>query len=87
MRNAVRVYLPVFGGLAAGLAAGGFVLDADPAVAGWILGAGGGLMGGAFVAALAGNVPLAGRGGSRPRPASFPGDDLGRNGRNGGGDG
>ena len=80
MRNAIRVYLPVFGGLAIGAAAGGFVLDADPAAAGWIIGAGGGLMGGAFVAAVAGDVPLAGRGGRRPRAASFPGDELGRNG-------
>ena len=85
MRNAVRVYLPVFGGLAIGAAGGGLVLGAEPAAAGWILGAGAGLMGGAFVAAVAGNVPLAGRGGRRPRAAAFPGDELGRNGRNGGG--
>ena len=85
MLRTIAVCAPIPIGLAAGALIGGPVAGADPALAGWILGAGAGLTGGAFVAALAGNVPLAGRGGRRSRAAAFPGDELGRNGRNGGG--
>lgn len=74
-----RLYLPVFGGLAAGTWIGGVVLDVDPALFGWIFGAGAGLMGGAFVAAIVGNVPLAGSGGG-VRHTTFPGDELGYDG-------
>ena len=79
MGNVFRLYLPVLGGLAAGTWIGGFVLDADPALLGWIFGAGSGLMGGAFLAALVSNVPLAGRSSGGVRHATFPGDELGYN--------
>ena len=76
--NVFRLYLPVIGGLVAGAWIGGVVLAPDPAVFGWVFGAGAGLMGGAFLAAIVGNVPLAGSGGgSGVRHASFPGDELG----------
>ena len=71
-----RLYLPVLGGLVTGAWIGGVVLDADPGLLGWIFGAGAGLMGGAFIAAIVGNVPLAGSGGG-VRHATFPGDELG----------
>ena len=75
--NLFRLYLPVFGGLVAGAWIGGVVLSPDPAIVGWIFGAGAGLTGGAFLAALVGNVPLAGSGGGGVRRTTFPGDELG----------
>ena len=73
MGNVFRLYLPVVGGLAAGTWIGGFVLDADPALLGWIFGAGSGLMGGAFLAALVSNVPLARPQQRRRAPRDLPG--------------
>lgn len=74
--NLFRLYVPVVGGLVAGTWIGGVVLAPDPAIVGWIFGAGGGLMGGAFLAAIVSNVPLAGSGGG-VRHSTFPGDELG----------
>ena len=74
--NVFRLYLPVFGGLVGGAWIGGVVLAPEPAVVGWIFGAGAGLMGGAFVAAIVGGVALAGSGGG-VRHSTFPGDELG----------
>ena len=74
--NVFRLYIPVLGGLVAGTWIGGVVLAPDPAILGWIFGAGAGLMGGAFLAAIVGNVPLAGSGGG-VRHTTFPGDELG----------
>ena len=61
-------YLLVGGGLVGGLLVGVFVLDAEPAVLGWLFGAGAGLMLGAFVAALTSDEPLVGRGALPPLP-------------------
>jgi hypothetical protein len=58
-------YVCVAVGLLAGIYAGGFLIDFEPRVVGWIFGAGAGLSAGAFVAALATNTPLAGRGAAR----------------------
>ena len=74
MRGNLSVYLPVLGGLVLGMLVGGVLFDSDPALVGWIFGAGSGLMGGAFVAALATNEPLVGRGSADPRSISYPGD-------------
>ena len=74
--NLFRLYIPVVGGLVAGTWIGGVVLAPDPAILGWIFGAGAGLMGGAFVAAIVSNVPRAGSGGG-VRHSTFPGDELG----------
>ncbi|MXW24313.1 MAG: hypothetical protein F4Z96_06690 [Chloroflexi bacterium] len=74
--NLFRLYIPVVGGLVAGTWIGGVVLAPDPAILGWIFGAGAGLMGGAFLAAIVSNVPLAGSGGG-VRHSTFPGDELG----------
>ena len=74
--NIFRLYIPVGGGLVAGAWIGGVVLAPDPAIIGWIFGAGAGLTGGAFLADLVGNVPLAGSGGG-VRHSTFPGSELG----------
>src|SRR5688500_15590104 len=62
MRRMLPVYVCVGFGLIAGLFIGTVVMDFEPALVGWIFGAGAGLSVGAFVAALATNTPLAGRG-------------------------
>jgi hypothetical protein len=78
MKSATRVYLPVVGGLLLGLLIGGVVFETSPAILGWIFGAGSGLMGGAFIAALVTNEPIvSGRGGG-VRHATFPGEQLGQ---------
>jgi hypothetical protein len=51
-------YLIVFGGLVLGLLFGIFAIDARPAVLGWLFGAGAGLTGGAFIAAIASGQSL-----------------------------
>jgi len=66
-------YVPVLAGPLVGVLVGGVLADTDPAVAGWIFGAGVGLMGGAFVTALATNEPLVGRGSRDPRSITYPG--------------
>ncbi len=81
MRNALRIYLPIVGGLLLGVVIGGVILDTDPAISGWILGAGSGLMGGAFIAALVTNEPLVGGRGGGVRQATFPGEQLGQDAR------
>jgi hypothetical protein len=68
MRRMLPVYLCVGIGLLAGIFFGAFVIDFQPRVVGGIFGAGAGLSAGAFVAALATNTPLAGRGASTRRP-------------------
>ncbi len=73
-RQGLLVYLPIIGGLVVGAFIGGVVFSADPAFVGWIFGAGSGLMGGAFVAALATNEPLVGRGSQDPRSITYPGE-------------
>ena len=61
MRRGLPTYLPIVAGFLIGSFVGFFVVDVDPAVVGWAFGAGAGLMGGAFIAALATNEPLVGR--------------------------
>ena len=61
-------YLLVFGGLALGLFVGIFVVDVQPAVLGWLFGAGIGISGGAFIAAITLNEPLAGTRTARREP-------------------
>ncbi len=60
-------HLFVVGGLAAGIAAGVLLLDTDPAAMGWLLGAGSGLAGGAFIAAMVSGEQLASGGGDGSR--------------------
>jgi hypothetical protein len=62
------VYLCIGLGLLVGAYVGGFVIDFEPRVVGFVFGAGAGLSVGAFVAALATNTPLAGRGSTPRRP-------------------
>ena len=81
MRSATRVYLPTFGGLLLGLLIGGVLFETSPAISGWIFGAGAGLMGGAFIAALANNEPIVGGSGGGVRHATFPGEQLGQTAR------
>ena len=59
-RELIGTYAIVLGGLALGLLIGVFVLDARPPILGWLFGAGAGLTGGAFVAAITSEVPLLG---------------------------
>jgi hypothetical protein len=61
-RELLGSYAFVFGGLAIGLFVGGFVIDARPAILGWVFGGAAGLTGGAFIAALASGEALVGRG-------------------------
>ncbi|MDP6607008.1 MAG: hypothetical protein QF664_12235 [Dehalococcoidia bacterium] len=68
-------YLLVGGGLVAGLLIGVLVLDTRPAVVGWFFGAGAGLAGGAFIAAVTSDMPLAGSGGPRPGSGTAAGSD------------
>ena len=68
-RELLPSYAIVVIGLFSGLLVGGLLTDAEPAVLGWLLGAGMGLTAGAFVAAILAGVPLAGRRGEEP-PAS-----------------
>jgi hypothetical protein len=68
-------YLFVFGGALIGLAIGIFVVDAEPAILGWIIGAGLGLSGGAYIAAITSGEPLVG-GGSRSRNSNWSLEDL-----------
>jgi hypothetical protein len=60
-------YLLVGGGLLAGLLVGGVLTSPEPAILGWLLGAGTGLTAGAFVAAVVAGVPLGGSGRGRGR--------------------
>jgi hypothetical protein len=88
MRSALRIYLPIGGGLLLGLLIGGVLFDTSPAIGGWIFGAGSGLMGGAFIAALLTNQPIVGGSSGGVRHArvvdgqlpgvQFPGSQLGR---------
>jgi hypothetical protein len=59
-RELTSSYILVFGGLALGILVGVFIIDYQPAILGWLFGAGGGLALGAFVAAVTSGVPLVG---------------------------
>lgn len=67
-RDMIGSYLLVFGGLTSGLYVGIFVVDVQPAVLGWLFGAGIGISGGAFIAAITSNEPLAGGSTTRREP-------------------
>ena len=73
-RALIGPYILVFGGLLIGLLVGVFVVDADPPLLGWLFGAGAGLAGGAFVAALASGEQLLGGGRPRQREWRFEDD-------------
>ena len=75
-RGLIGSYLLVGGGFLGGLLIGIFVVDAEPAIVGWLFSAGAGTTLGAFIAALSSDEPLIGRG---ALPASPP-PDLGANG-------
>jgi len=68
-------YLLVGGGLLAGLLVGGVLTSPEPAILGWLLGAGTGLTAGAFVAAIVAGVPLGGSGRGRRPPGGGGGGD------------
>lgn len=74
-RELASSYALVFGGLIVGLLVGILVIDYEPAILGWIFGAGGGLALGAFFAAIASNTPLVGNPGSGQRYAPLDDDD------------
>lgn len=75
-RELVPSYVIVAAGLLSGLLVGGVLTDAEPALLGWLLGAGVGLTAGAFVAAVLAGVPLAGRrGGGVDPPGGGPSSD------------
>ena len=74
MLRRIAVAIPIVGGLVAGALIGGVLLRPDPAIVGWLFGAGAGLMGGAFIVAIATNEALVGRGSADPRSASYPGE-------------
>ena len=65
-RTLLIPYLLVGGGLLAGLFVGVFVIETQPAILGWIFGAGAGISFGAFIAAISSGEPLAGSGMSPP---------------------
>ena len=74
MVGKIAIAVLVLGGLVAGALIGGVVSGTQPALLGWLFGAGAGLMGGAFIAALVTNEALVGRGSSGPRSVSYPGE-------------
>lgn len=59
-RALVPQYAIVIVAIALGVLLGVRVIDAQPPLLGWIFGAGSGLMVGAYIAAMASGVPLAG---------------------------
>ena len=65
-RAVIPSLLCVVAGLAAGLLITVYLMDVQPPVMAWLLGAGAGMSGGAFIAALATNTPLAGNPRRRP---------------------
>jgi hypothetical protein len=67
-------YLLVMGGLLAGLLVGGVFTSPEPAILGWLLGAGTGLTAGAFIAAIAAGVALGGEARGRRPPGGGRGD-------------
>ncbi|MYI82670.1 MAG: hypothetical protein F4056_04950 [Chloroflexi bacterium] len=73
MLRQIAVAIPIVGGLVAGALIGGVLMKPEPAIVGWLFGAGAGLMGGAFIVAIATNEALAGRGSADPRSVSYPG--------------
>ncbi|MEZ4501549.1 MAG: hypothetical protein R3C39_02880 [Dehalococcoidia bacterium] len=70
-RQLIGTYVLVLGSALAGLVIGVFVIEVDPAPVGWFFATGAGLMVGAFVAAIASNEPLIGRG-ALPAPPVVP---------------
>lgn len=83
-RRLIGTYVLVLGSGLAGLLIGIFVAEVEPAAIGWVFGAGSGLMIGSFVAAVASNEPLVGRG-ALPQPPMFeaPGPEDEREPENG----
>jgi len=82
-RHLIGTYVLVLGSGLAGLVVGVFVIDVEPAVIGWFFATGGGLMVGAFVAAIASNEPLVGRGALPGTPIASPPGSARRDGANG----
>ena len=74
MIGKIAIAVLLLGGLVAGALIGGVLMSPEPALIGWLFGAGAGLMGGAFIAAIATNEALVCRGGSGPRSVSYPGE-------------
>ena len=74
MLRQIAVAIPILGGLVAGALIGGVLMSPEPAILGWLFGAGAGLMGGAFIVAIATNEALVGRGSAGPRSVSYPGE-------------
>ena len=63
-------FLPILAGLVIGVVAGFTVISTDPAFVGWLFGTGLGLMGGAFLAAIASGDSLVSGPSSRRRGSS-----------------
>ena len=74
MLRRIAIAIPIVGGLVAGALIGGVLMSPEPAIVGWLFGAGAGLMGGAFIVAIATNEALVGRGSADPRSVSYPGE-------------
>ena len=74
MLRQIAIVIPILGGLVAGALIGGVLMSPEPAILGWLFGAGAGLMGGAFIVAIATNEALVGRGSAGPRSVSYPGE-------------
>lgn len=68
-RELITPYLLVASGLIIGLYVGVFVVNVEPAIIGWLFGAGAGVTFGAFVAAISSDEPLVGRG-ALPTPSN-----------------
>lgn len=68
-RELITPYLLVVSGLIIGLYVGVFVVNVEPAIIGWLFGAGAGVTFGAFVAAISSDEPLVGRG-ALPTPSN-----------------
>ena len=68
-RKLIAPYILVASGLIIGLYIGVFVVNVEPAIIGWLFGAGAGVTFGAFVAAISSDEPLVGRG-ALPTPYS-----------------
>ena len=72
-RELAGTYLLIGGSLLGGLLIGVLVLDAEPAILGWLFGAGAGISFGAFITAISSGEPLIGR--RMPPPGALPGHD------------
>ena len=72
-RELAGTYLLVGGSLLGGLLIGVFVIDAQPAILGWLFGAGAGISFGAFVATISSGDQLIGR--RMSPPGALPAGD------------